>query len=267
MRGRVERENSYAEKTMNSLDWLKGCRFQQLHRRENDWVLSFEGNAHLVITCLWRLLEQGKIRRTSEDDGQQFGLPAPVDAADDVNRLLFGAKVDSVRLNDGTVVVRINMCILVYLGSDSPLPTTERWNSSRPFSVRDVTADCPRAVREYLERPFIFLLQSIAGCGCGFGIESSADRAATYENVPLDVAELYRETDRVHCQGIAELHDWIRHAVSGARLPLRFLVTYTGAEETAPKRHETVTPAYFEPSDEEFGLEEFTLFDIVADER
>lgn len=94
---------------MNSLDWLKGCRFQQLHRREYDWVLSFEGNAHFVITCLWRLLEQGTIKVTSEDDGQQFGLPAPVDAAGEVNRLLPGTWVDSVKLNDGTLDVDLRL--------------------------------------------------------------------------------------------------------------------------------------------------------------
>lgn len=88
---------------MNSLDWLIGCRFKNLERREHDWVLRFEGKALIVISCLWRLLDANHIRRTSSDEGQWFGLAAPVDAARDVNSLLQNAFVESVSLNSSTL--------------------------------------------------------------------------------------------------------------------------------------------------------------------
>ena len=86
---------------MNELAWLVGHRFQSLTRREYDWVVAFDNHASLVVACLWRLVEASRIRFTSEDDGQQFGLPAPVDAASEINRRLAGAAVEAVELREG----------------------------------------------------------------------------------------------------------------------------------------------------------------------
>jgi hypothetical protein len=86
---------------MNELDWLVGYRFHSITRREFDWVIAFDKDASLGIACLWRLVEFGRIRFTSEDDGQQFGLPAPVNAAAEVNGCLAGAAVEGVELRQG----------------------------------------------------------------------------------------------------------------------------------------------------------------------
>jgi Family of unknown function (DUF6188) len=86
---------------MKELAWLVGHRFQSLVRREYDWVVAFDRDASLVVLCLWRLVESGRIRFTSEDDRQQFGLPAPVDAASEVNKRLAGASVEAVELRQG----------------------------------------------------------------------------------------------------------------------------------------------------------------------
>lgn len=86
---------------MDHLEWLVGCRFQSLTRREYDWVLAFDNDARLVITCLWRLVESGRLQITSEDDGHQFGHQTPVDAAVEVNRCLAGATLDLIDLRDG----------------------------------------------------------------------------------------------------------------------------------------------------------------------
>src|SRR5271166_2325021 len=86
---------------MSELAWLVGHRFQSLTRREYDWVIAFDRDASVVVACLWRLVESGRIRFTSEDNGQQFGLPAPVDAATEVNRRLAGGVVEAVELRPG----------------------------------------------------------------------------------------------------------------------------------------------------------------------
>jgi Family of unknown function (DUF6188) len=86
---------------MNELAWLVGHRFQSATRREFDWVLVFDNNVSFVISCLWRLVENGRIRFTSQDDGQRFGLPATVDAAAEVNRRLAQALVAEVNLRQG----------------------------------------------------------------------------------------------------------------------------------------------------------------------
>jgi hypothetical protein len=88
---------------MNSLDWLIDLRLLSVIRQEYQWVFEFEGNARVTVECLWRLLEDGRIRITSEDDGHQFGLLSPVVAADEVNRRIVGSSVVSVALSDGTL--------------------------------------------------------------------------------------------------------------------------------------------------------------------
>jgi hypothetical protein len=92
---------------MNHLDWLIRYRFGSLSRREFDWVFTFDGDACLVASCLWRLIENGRILVTSNDDGHQFDLPAPVDAAGDLNSRLKDASVESIELREGTLDLRI----------------------------------------------------------------------------------------------------------------------------------------------------------------
>ena len=88
---------------MSELDWLIGNRFQTLVRREYDWVLVFDKDASITITCLWRLCENGRIRRTSEDHGHQFGLNSPIDAAAEVNQLLAEDTVRAISLDKSTL--------------------------------------------------------------------------------------------------------------------------------------------------------------------
>ncbi len=59
------------------------------------------------FVVLWRLIENGRIRLTSEDDGHQFGLPSPVDAVLEVNQRLVGASCRSVTLHEGTLDLEI----------------------------------------------------------------------------------------------------------------------------------------------------------------
>ncbi len=94
---------------MNEVSWIVGHRFQSLTRREFDWVLVFDPETSLVVACLWRLVEGGRIRMTSEDDGHQFGLPDRVDAAAEVNRRLAGATVEAVELRTGTLDLELRL--------------------------------------------------------------------------------------------------------------------------------------------------------------
>jgi len=86
---------------MNELAWLVGHRFQLLTRREFDWFVAFDNDVSIVVACLWRLVESDRIRMTSADDGQKFGLSEPVEAAAEVNRRLTGAAVESIELRSG----------------------------------------------------------------------------------------------------------------------------------------------------------------------
>ncbi len=91
----------------SDVEWLIGHRLESFERREYDWSVGFDNNAWLVVGCLWRLIESGRVRFTSQDDGQRFGLPAPVDAAMEVGRRLAGALIKTVELRDGTLDLEI----------------------------------------------------------------------------------------------------------------------------------------------------------------
>jgi hypothetical protein len=111
---------------MNELAWLVGHHFQSLVRREYDWVVAFDKDATLVVECLWRLVEAGRIRFTSKDDGQQFGLPAPVDAAAEVNARLAGATVEGVEMRGDSSTSNSDLARDTYSRSFPIRPDTRR---------------------------------------------------------------------------------------------------------------------------------------------
>jgi len=114
---------------MNSLDWLISCRLLSVVKQEYQWVFEFDDSSSLRVECLWRLLENGRIRLTSEDDGQQFGLPAPVLAAYEKSRRIVGSCVSSVALREGTLDLELRFQTSHVL---QVVPTTagyEAWNA------------------------------------------------------------------------------------------------------------------------------------------
>jgi hypothetical protein len=52
--------------------------------------------------CPWRVIRDGGIVLSSEDHGQQYGLPAPVDAEAECRRLIGGAVVAAAEVRDET---------------------------------------------------------------------------------------------------------------------------------------------------------------------
>ncbi|HTU24348.1 MAG TPA: DUF6188 family protein [Pirellulales bacterium] len=117
---------------MNDLDWLVGRRFVELVRNECTWHLVFDNRDGISAACLWRLLEGGRIRLTSQDDGHQFGLPAPVDAVVETNQQIAGATVAAVRLAAGTLDLEITFSTghAIQLLPDSA--GYESWQAWRP---------------------------------------------------------------------------------------------------------------------------------------
>jgi hypothetical protein len=116
---------------MNELAWLVGYRFQSLTRREHDWVFAFDRDAILVLTCLWRLIEFGRIRFTSQDDGHQFGLQERVDAAVEVNRHLAHASVETVELRSGILDLELRFSTGHVFQIIPDSSGYEAWNLSR----------------------------------------------------------------------------------------------------------------------------------------
>jgi len=88
---------------MFDISWLAQHRLTSIVNHEFYWDFIFTDNVMLRAECLWRLLEEGRIRITSEDHAQKFGLPAPVDCAFELNKRITGIRVSSVSIRDGTL--------------------------------------------------------------------------------------------------------------------------------------------------------------------
>jgi hypothetical protein len=84
------------------MSWLAPRTFRALVRDGHEWRFRFDGDIEIVAESLWRLLKNDRLVRTSEDDGHQFGLPVPVDAAAEVNAALASRTLESTDLREST---------------------------------------------------------------------------------------------------------------------------------------------------------------------
>ncbi len=65
------------------------------------WLFAFGDSFGISVECPWRLIHKGSIAVSSEDHGQQFGLPAPIDAVARAALLLVDAVVRRVEVREG----------------------------------------------------------------------------------------------------------------------------------------------------------------------
>lgn len=54
------------------------------------------------MECPWRILQQARTTLSSDDHGQQYGLPAPINAAAEATKLLSAVDIDAAQLRAGT---------------------------------------------------------------------------------------------------------------------------------------------------------------------
>ena len=63
------------------------------------WQFRFgDGEATLNLECPWRLLLNGAVAFGGDDDGQQFGLPAPLDGVKETEKLLSASLVSLIEI-------------------------------------------------------------------------------------------------------------------------------------------------------------------------
>jgi hypothetical protein len=87
---------------------LLGQPLQTVEKKDYTWLFGFGGSVSLATESPWRLIEQNRIVVSSEDHNQQFGLPAPVDAAREVLSRAGGRTVEagSVAVDSGDLIIR-----------------------------------------------------------------------------------------------------------------------------------------------------------------
>ena len=73
-----------------------------------DWVISFGGFDGLTLEAPWRIVQNGRIAFSSQDDGHKFGFPQPIDGEATANSLLKERRVDAVELDRITADLRLH---------------------------------------------------------------------------------------------------------------------------------------------------------------
>jgi len=81
---------------------LVGARLEDIQRREHDWAFVFDRSVRLQVTCYWRIISEGRLALSDSDDGQKFGLPAPVDAELRSKELLLGRPIQQIAIREDT---------------------------------------------------------------------------------------------------------------------------------------------------------------------
>lgn len=90
------------------VSWMVGRGLQVSHVEPAQWIFKLGESSRLSVECPWRLLRKGKIRVSSEDHNQKYGLPAPIDAAAEANKLLGDVRIITASVRHGTSDLIVN---------------------------------------------------------------------------------------------------------------------------------------------------------------
>jgi len=99
---KVVRTTAISHKDID-LAWIIGCRIESVSFHESHlWSFALAPGRTLKVESLWRIVTPRGLALTSDDHGQRFGLPSPVDAAQEVSKLLASRAITSVTVDELT---------------------------------------------------------------------------------------------------------------------------------------------------------------------
>jgi uncharacterized protein DUF6188 len=87
---------------------------------EESWKFDFEGRTVLQVYCPWRIVTAAGIALGNADHEQRFGLPKPVDATEEAQRMLNAKTVKlAVRANTADLLIEFEngSCLEVFNSS------------------------------------------------------------------------------------------------------------------------------------------------------
>jgi len=120
------------------VDWLPLLeqallgRQSKIARREHDWVITVIGGGSIALPIPWRIVADGRIAFANEDDGQQLGLPAPVDGEAKANDLIASRSITSLSIDTQTADLVIYFGDAVRLDTFSNSSGYEGWHINLP---------------------------------------------------------------------------------------------------------------------------------------
>ena len=110
---------------------LRG-RLCSIERREADWALNLVGGGSISLGVPWRIVANGRIAFADNDDGHQFGLPAPVDGQAEVNSILNGHPISGVTIDGETADLSIRFGEAIRLDAFNYSAGYEGWHINLP---------------------------------------------------------------------------------------------------------------------------------------
>jgi len=98
-------------------------------RYEYSWQFSFPPAGSVTVASFWRIVVDNRVVLCSLDDGQRFGLPKPIDAAQTAWEIIFDKLVRTVTVNEnGDLIIRFETgAVLEILINSSGY---ESWNAA-----------------------------------------------------------------------------------------------------------------------------------------
>jgi hypothetical protein len=81
----------------------------RVERRAHDWAFRFGDGSGLGVSVPWRIIQAGRIAFANSDDGQVFGLSAPIDGEARANMLLQGLRVIDVEIDGLTADLHLRL--------------------------------------------------------------------------------------------------------------------------------------------------------------
>lgn len=90
---------------MNSspdLNWMVGKILASVQKVDVSWVFRLDDGTVVLTESTWRLVAQGRLFVSSEDDGHQFGLPCPVSAVERVESVVGSSAIRRVDVRPNT---------------------------------------------------------------------------------------------------------------------------------------------------------------------
>lgn len=116
----------------------RGC---SVRRREHDWSFDFGAGCNLAASSPWRLVRPDRVLVTDADDGQQFGLPQPVDAEKSATEALAQRAVEAV------AVAPVTSDLTITFAGDVRL---EVWAGSSGYEARQAVFPGPAGERSLI---------------------------------------------------------------------------------------------------------------------
>ena len=109
-------------------------------RREADWQVNLGELCSLSLECPWRIVGDGRIELGNGDDGQWFGLKAPLDGETEANRLLHGQHISEARVDRQTGDITLIFDSGRRLDAHNSSAGFEGWNGAFFLDGRGIVA-------------------------------------------------------------------------------------------------------------------------------